>query len=52
MKDWSDGKMLNALSDAEITTEIRVGKALMPGFAALTADQLKALVVYVRTFQR
>jgi mono/diheme cytochrome c family protein len=40
------------LSDADISTEIHVGKALMPGFAAIASDQVKALVDYVRTFQR
>ncbi len=52
MKDWSDGKTLKALSDEEISKEIHVGKALMPGFTTLTVDQLKAMVEYVRTFQR
>lgn len=52
IKDWNDGKTLNSLSDADISKEIKVGKALMPGYPELSVDQLKALVDYVRTFQR
>ncbi len=52
VKAWSDGKTLNALSDADVGKEIHLGKADMPGFTALAGDQLKALVDYVRTFQR
>jgi mono/diheme cytochrome c family protein len=52
VKDWSDGKTLNQMNDADISKEIRVGKQTMPGFAQLSDVQLKALVEYIRTFQK
>jgi mono/diheme cytochrome c family protein len=52
IKDWSDGKTLNQMTDADVTTEIHVGKQLMPGFTQLSGDQIKALIEYIRTFQK
>jgi mono/diheme cytochrome c family protein len=52
VKDWGDGKTLNVMSDADVTKMIRVGKDLMPAFTSLTDEQVKALVGYVRTFQK
>ena len=52
MKDWSDGKTLNLMSDTDVGTEIHVGKQSMPGFTQLSNDQVKALVEYIRTFQK
>jgi mono/diheme cytochrome c family protein len=58
MKSWGDGKTLNKLTDAEIDKQIRVGslgddgKERMPAFAKLGDDQIKALIAYVRTFQK
>jgi mono/diheme cytochrome c family protein len=52
MKDWSDGKTLNVMSDTDVGTEIHVGKQSMPGFAQLSNDQIKALVQYIRSFQK
>ncbi len=44
MKDWSDGKTLNLMSDAYVGKEIHVGKQSMPGFAQLSDAEIKALV--------
>lgn len=58
VKDWSDGKTLNAMSDADIEKQLREGakgkdgKQIMPAFKKLTAEQVAALVKYVRTFQK
>jgi mono/diheme cytochrome c family protein len=52
MKDWSDGKTLNGMSDTDVGTEIHVGKQSMPGFAQLSNEQIKALVEYIRSFQK
>jgi len=38
------------MSDADLTDAISKGKAKMPAFKTLTADQVKDLVAYVRTF--
>jgi len=41
------------LTDAEITTTIANGKNKMPKFGQkLSADDIKALVAYVRTFKK
>jgi mono/diheme cytochrome c family protein len=52
IKDWSDGKTLNQMSDGDIGKEIHVGKQLMPGFTKLAVDQLKVLIEYIRGFQK
>jgi cytochrome c6 len=38
------------MSDADLTDAIAKGKAKMPAFKTLTADQVKDLVAYVRSF--
>ena len=56
-KDWSDPKVLKPLSDPDVQKAIRTGKngddgkELMPSFAKLGDDKLKALVAYIRQFQ-
>jgi len=58
IKDWTDGKTLKALSDADIAKLLRLGnkgddgKQRMPPFKKLTDDQIKALIAYVRFLQR
>ena len=58
VKDWSDGKTLNKMTDADVDKWIHVGKngddgkELMPGFAKLGDDKIKALVTYIRGFQK
>jgi mono/diheme cytochrome c family protein len=56
VKDWTDPKVLKPLSDADIEKQLKEGltkdgKELMPSFAKLGDDKLKALIVYVRQFQ-
>ncbi|HEX7193203.1 MAG TPA: cytochrome c [Thermoanaerobaculia bacterium] len=61
--DTPAGKMMKAkplggadvqkLSDAELTTTITNGKNKMPSFGKkLSADEIKALVAFVRTFKK
>jgi mono/diheme cytochrome c family protein len=38
------------MSDADLSTAISAGKAKMPPFKTLTADQVKDLVGYIRAF--
>ncbi len=38
------------MSDADLTDAIAKGKGKMPAFKTLTADQVKDLVAYVRSF--
>lgn len=58
MKDWGDGKTLDKLSDGEVDKMIRGGnvgddgKERMPAFAKLGDAQIKALIAYIRTFQK
>lgn len=52
VKDWSDGKTLNWMSDADAAKEISFGKLLMPGFPQLADGQVKAMVAYIRTLQK
>ena len=58
VKDWSDGKTLNKMTDAEVDKWIHVGKngnngkELMPSFAKLGDDKIKALTIYIRSFQK
>jgi mono/diheme cytochrome c family protein len=56
-KDWSDPKVLKAMSDADVEQAIKTGKSeggkgLMPSFAKLGDDKIKELVAYIRRFQR
>ena len=57
VKDWTDGKTLNGLTDAQIKERIKTGvkgddgKQRMPANDKLTDDQVNALAAYVRTFQ-
>ena len=56
-KDWTDPKVLKALSDVDVDKAIRIGKngddgkELMPSAAKLGDDKIKALIAYIRTFQ-
>jgi mono/diheme cytochrome c family protein len=61
--DTPAGKMMKAkplgsaevqkLTDAEITASVTNGKGKMPAFGKkLSADDIKAVVVYVRTFKK
>lgn len=61
--DTPAGKMMKAkplggadvqkLTDAELTTTITNGKGKMPAFGKkLSADDIKALVAFVRTFKK
>ena len=58
VKDWGDGKTLNKMTDADVDKWIHVGKngddgkELMPAFAKLGDDKIKALVAYIRAFQK
>lgn len=58
VKSWADPKTLKALSDAEVDKAIRTGKngddgkELMPSFAKLSDEKIKALAAYIRTFQQ
>lgn len=56
--DWSDGKTIPGMSDAQIEKVIREGsskgkdgKTRMPPFPKLSGEQIKALVAYVRTLK-
>lgn len=57
VRDWSDGKTIPGLTDAQIEQIIRAGrkgddgKVRMPAFPKLTAEQVKALVAHVRTLK-
>lgn len=57
VKDWTDPKVLKPLSDDDVLKAIKIGKngddgkELMPSFAKLGDDKLKALIAYIRTFQ-
>jgi mono/diheme cytochrome c family protein len=58
VKDWTDGKTLAAMTDAQIEERIRTGikapdgKERMPPFPKLTDDQVKALRAHVRSLSR
>ena len=52
VSDWGDGKTLDRMTDTALASEIRVGKLAMPGYPKLDDDQLKAMVEYVRSFQK
>lgn len=56
-KDWADPKVLKAMSDDDVMKAIHTGKKgddgkeLMPSFAKLGDDKIKALIAYIRTLQ-
>jgi mono/diheme cytochrome c family protein len=52
VKDWSDGKTLNWMRDADIAKEISVGKQSMPAFTQLADGQVTAMVAFIRTLQK
>lgn len=49
VKDFAS-EDVQKMSDADLGGAISAGKAKMPAFKTLTADQVKDLVVYVRSF--
>ncbi len=49
VKDFASEEV-QKMSDADLTAAITSGKGKMPPFKALTADQVKDLVAYIRTF--
>lgn len=49
VKDFASDDV-GKMSDADLTAAISSGKAKMPPFKALSADQVKDLVAYVRAF--
>lgn len=49
VKDFASDDV-QKMSDADLTGAISAGKAKMPPFKALSADQVKDLVTYVRAF--
>ena len=49
--DWTSADV-QKMSDPELAAVITNGKTPMPPFKSLTADQVKDLVAYVRTFAK
>ncbi len=49
VKDFASEEV-QKMSDADLTAAITSGKGKMPPFKALTPDQVKDLVAYIRTF--
>lgn len=58
VKDWTTTNALKSLGDADVEKVIRQGrkdqsgKEVMPPIRRASDDQVKALVSYVRTFQK
>jgi mono/diheme cytochrome c family protein len=58
VKDWTDGKTIAAMTDAQIEERIRTGtkapdgKERMPPFSKLSDDQIKGLRAHVRSLAR
>jgi mono/diheme cytochrome c family protein len=50
-RDWSSADV-QKMSDADLAGIITNGKAPMPPYKTLTADQVKDLVGYVRSFKK
>jgi cytochrome c6 len=50
-RDWASADV-QKISDADLANVITNGKAPMPPFKTLSADQVKDLVAYVRTFAK
>lgn len=51
VKDFASDEV-KKMSDADLSEAIAKGKAKMPAFKTLTADQVKDLVAYVRGLQK
>lgn len=49
VKDFSSEEV-QKMSDADLSAAISSGKGKMPAYKTLTADQVKDLVAYIRTF--
>jgi mono/diheme cytochrome c family protein len=50
-KDFASEEV-QKMSDEELTEAISKGKGKMPAYKTLTADQVKGLVAYIRTFAK
>jgi mono/diheme cytochrome c family protein len=50
-RDWASADV-QKMSDADLAAVITNGKAPMPAYKTMTADQVKDLVAYVRTFKK
>jgi cytochrome c6 len=51
VKDFSSEEV-QKMSDADLSAAISSGKGKMPPFKTLSADQVKDLVAYIRTFAK
>lgn len=51
VKDFSSEEV-QKMSDADLTAAITSGKGKMPPYKALSADQVKDLVVFIRAFAK
>ena len=51
VKDFSSEEV-QKISDADLTDAISKGKGKMPAYKTLTADQVKGLVAYIRSFAK
>jgi mono/diheme cytochrome c family protein len=50
-KDFASEEV-QKMSDADLTEAISKGKGKMPAYKTLTADQVKGLVAYIRSFAK
>ena len=50
-RDWSS-EDIQKMSDAELGAIITNGKSPMPAYKTMTADQVKDMVAYVRSFKK
>ena len=50
-RDWSS-EDIQKMSDDELGAIITNGKSPMPAYKTMTADQVKDMVAYVRTFKK
>ncbi len=48
--DMSDAALMDKRTDEDLALAITKGTKTMPKFASLTAEQVTALVAYIRTF--
>jgi cytochrome c6 len=51
VKDFAS-EDVQKMSDADLSAAISGGKGKMPAYKTLSADQVKALVAYIRTFKK
>ena len=57
VKDWTDPKVLKAMTDVDVEKQIRAGKTgddgkeMMPSFTKLGDEKIKVLATYIRMFQ-